>query len=72
MMKLSTSFPRSLGRMDECETEIRVLGRSVPRSGRARKAGEEVVVVVVALRRDWDWEEVMRDVEEDDEGAVER
>jgi hypothetical protein len=38
--------------MEECETEMRVWGRSMASRGRARNAGE-VVVVVAVLVKDW-------------------
>lgn len=49
----------------EFVTVIRVVGRSVEIRGRARKAGDDVVVVPDPPREDEsDWVEVIRDVED--------
>jgi hypothetical protein len=56
--------------MEECETDMRVLGMSVASKGNARNAGEEVVIVVIT-GCDCDCDEFMREVdEEEDEGLL--
>ena len=64
MMKLSTSFPRSFGRIVEFVTVIRVVGRSLEIRGRARNAGDVVVVPDPPTEDESDWVEFIRDVED--------